>query len=220
MDQDRLAKFGLNENFNRKRVFIFHMHMVVGYLENERESVLRKLAADERSQKEMSERKIQIPSAEETKVINRTRSENKETGEDVKLVRIHTRILFYPTIPEEPLPYRIRQTQDLALSVDCDSECSSYFDVCGSMPGEVRQRCSSSTDHSVCVSCLTGCIQQCVPEREDCLIQCESESISNKGTNACLNAYKQIAEKCLALSSLECIDECSHARSESQDVNQ
>ncbi|KAK2940931.1 hypothetical protein BLNAU_24150 [Blattamonas nauphoetae] len=80
--------------------------------------------------------------------------------------------------------------------------------------------CSSSTDHSACVSCLTGCIQQCVPEREDCLIQCESESISNKGTNACLNACIQNAERCLALSSSECIDECSHVQSESQDVNQ
>ncbi|KAK2945805.1 hypothetical protein BLNAU_10589 [Blattamonas nauphoetae] len=92
--------------------------------------------------------------------------------------------------------------------------------MCGSMPGKRDNVCSSSTDHSACVSCLTGCIQQCVPEREDCLIQCESESISNKGTNTCLKACKQNAEKCLALSSSECIDECSHARSESQDVNQ
>ncbi|KAK2952013.1 hypothetical protein BLNAU_12995 [Blattamonas nauphoetae] len=186
--------------------------MVVGYLENEKESVLRKLAADERSQKEMSERKMQIPSAEEAKIRNRTRSENKETGEDVKL--------------KSRFPTESGRTVNLSsnvLSILADRHKIWHFQWI--VIRRVRREkcdnvCSSSTDHSACVSCLTGCIQQCVPEREDCLIQCESESISNKGTNACLNAYKQNAEKCLALSSSECIDECSHARSESQDVNQ
>ncbi|KAK2948698.1 hypothetical protein BLNAU_4228 [Blattamonas nauphoetae] len=200
--------------------------MVVGYLENEKESVLRKLASDERSQKEMSERKMQIPSAEEAKINNRTRSENKETGEDVKL-KSH-----FPTESGKTINL---SSNNLSILADRHKIWHFYihlsssplrlspfpdFDMCGSMPGKRDNVCSSSTDHSACVSCLTGCIQQCVPEREDCLIQCESESISNKGTNTCLKACKQNAEKCLALSSSECIDECSHARSESQDVNQ
>ncbi|KAK2941149.1 hypothetical protein BLNAU_23943 [Blattamonas nauphoetae] len=106
-------------------------------------------------------------------------------------------------------------------AIDCDSECSSYFDVCVDQCQEKCDKvCSSSTEHSACVSCLTGCIQECVPEREDCLIQCESESIGNKGTNVCLNACKQNAEKCLTLSSTECIDECTHSQGESQDINQ
>ncbi|KAK2950628.1 hypothetical protein BLNAU_14434 [Blattamonas nauphoetae] len=195
--------------------------MVVGYLENEKESVLRKLAADERSQKEMSERKMQIPSAEEAKIRNRTRSENKETGEDVKLkshfptesgktVNLSSNVLSILADRHKIWHFQwivIRSVRRILMCVDqCQEKCDNA--------------CSSSTDHSACVSCLTGCIQQCVPEHEDCLIQCESESISNKGTNECLNPCKQNAEKCLALSSSECSDECSHVRSESQDVNQ
>ncbi|KAK2947352.1 hypothetical protein BLNAU_17739 [Blattamonas nauphoetae] len=130
--------------------------------------------------------------------------------ESGKTVNLSSNVLSILTDRHKIWHYKwivIRSVRRILMCVDqCQEKCDNV--------------CSSSTDHSAWVSCLTGCIQQCVPEREDCLIQCESESISNKGTNACLNACKQNAEKFLSLSSSECIDECSHARSESQDVNQ
>ncbi|KAK2957047.1 hypothetical protein BLNAU_7877 [Blattamonas nauphoetae] len=65
------------------------------------------------------------------------------------------------------------------------------FDMCGSMPGKRDNVCSSSTDHSACVSCLTGCIQQCVPEREDCLINANpSPSQTREPTRVSTPAYK------------------------------